>query len=335
MKETENILANSLYLGIDIGGTHTVFAIVGPKGKILCRGGIRTTDYPVLFDFAKALRKSVEALAREAGINITCIGGIGVGAPCVNALTGVAEGAVDLPWPSPVPLAETLQNVFGIPVGAANDANAAAMGEMYYGACMDYDDFIMITLGTGVGSAIVADGNMILGKRALAGELGHSIVRYDSDRMCSCGRRGCLEMYCSARGVVLTARKMLEATKEDSSLRSIPSDTLSAKDICLAASAGDKIAMDTMRFTGEILGEACANFTAFSSPEAFVFFGGVARAFPYFKDAMIESYRRNLLWVYRDQVKFLQSDLPFDDAALLGAAAVGRRAALKTFCPTC
>ena len=330
MKETEITLPDSLSLGIDIGGTHAVFAIVGPKGKIYCRGSLRTRDYPLFPNFVYALKDAVEAIARKSGIELSAIAGIGVGAPCVNSITGIVEGAVDLPWPSPVPLAEALQKAFGVPVGAANDANAAAMGEMYYGSCMDYDDFIMLTLGTGVGSAIVADGNMILGKRALAGELGHTIVRPGSDRMCSCGRRGCLEMYCSARGVVLTARRLLDSGTDESLLRAIPPDELSSKDISLAAAAGDSVALATMRITGEVLGEACANFTAFSSPEAFVFFGGVARAFPYFKDAMLESYRRNLLWVYRDQVKFLQSDLPADDAALLGAAAVGRRAALKT-----
>ncbi|MDE6559624.1 MAG: ROK family protein [Muribaculaceae bacterium] len=316
-KYTDGVLA----LGIDIGGTNVAFGAVDAEGRILCRGKISTADYATFPEFIAALHDAVAAACEAADIPLSAIGRIGVGAPCMNWETGNIEGAVNLPWPSPLKLTDELERLFGIPAAGENDANAAALGEMYYGAGRGKDNSIMIPLGTGVGGAIICDGRLLHGKRGLAGELGHIPYRRGADaRLCSCGRKGCLDAYVSARGVVETARQLLAGSDRPSTLRRL--ENLDARAICEEAAAGDEIARDTFRLSGEILGEACADFTAFSSPEAFIFFGGVAGAFRHFKDAMTETFNKNLLWIYNDQVEFLQSQLPATDAAILGAAAV-------------
>lgn len=310
-------------LGIDIGGTNTVFGVVNSDGDIVVRGKISTTGHNSFPDYLTHLKDSVKKEAEIKGIDFSEIKAIGVGAPCLNPETGVIEGAVDLPWRSPIPLTYELRSIFGVPAAGENDANAAALGEMYYGSAKGLNNFIMITLGTGVGSAIICDGRLLHGKRGLAGELGHTIIRRDENaRMCNCGRRGCLETYVSARGLIETAKELLATSDEPSSLRNV--HELNSKIIGEAAVNGDSISLQALNKTGEILGEACADFTAFSSPEAFIFFGGVAGSFTEFKDAMIESYRKNLLWVYDGNVKFMKSSLNQDDAAILGAAAVGK-----------
>lgn len=315
---------DALTLGIDIGGTNTVFGVVDSDGRILAKGSLPTAGDATFKDFVGRIHKTVEETLAKGGIPSEKVASIGVGAPCLNTETGVIEGAVDLPWPSPLPLTDTLTEFFGVPAGGDNDANAAALGEMYYGVARGLDNFIMLTLGTGVGSAIVCDGNLLHGARGLAGELGHTIIRRDpSARACACGRKGCLEMYATARGVVATAREVMETTDLPSALRDLAE--LDAKAIGEAAARGDEVALETFRRTGEILGEACADFTAFSSPKAIIFFGGVAKSYPHFEEAMLKAYEENLLWVYKGQVTFLRSTLPEADAALLGAAAVGRR----------
>lgn len=317
-----NSTDKSLTLGIDIGGTNTVYGIVNGNGDILVRGKIPTTGHENFTSFLHILRKDVEKKLTDKNISLDSLRAIGVGAPCLNPDKGIIEGAVDLPWPSPIPLTQKLTEIFGIPSSGENDANAAALGEMIFGAGKNIQNFIMLTLGTGVGSAIIADGKMLHGKRGLAGELGHTIIRRGEDaRDCTCGRKGCLETYVSARGIVTTAQELIKKTDIPSNLRNLPE--IDAKVIGEAAAANDPLAIETMRITGKILGEACAEFTAFSSPEAFIFFGGVAKAFPYFFPSMKESFDSNLLWVYKDQVKFLTSSLPESDAAILGAAAVG------------
>lgn len=312
-----------LTLSIDIGGTNTAFGIIDADGNILCRGTHPTTGHASFKDYIKTMRQSVEVVLNEAGIDYNRLAAIGVGAPCLNCETGVIEGAVNLPWPSPLPLTQELTETFALPAVGDNDANAAALGEMCFGAVKGLDNFIMITLGTGVGSAIICDGHLLRGHRGLAGELGHTIIRRGSEgRKCNCGRSGCLDTYVSAGGVVRTARELLDDNSRHSSLRSV--ETLDAKSVGEAAAAGDELAQDVFRFTGEILGEACADFAAISSPKAFVFFGGVANAFPLFEQSLRESYRKNLLWVYDSQVEFVKSTLPLADAALLGAAASAR-----------
>lgn len=310
-------------LGIDIGGTNTIFGVVSPDGDILVRGSIPTSSYSTFPVYIQTLHKAVKTAAAEGGLNYDSIGAIGVGAPCLNSETGVIEGAVNLPWPSPLPLTALLSEVFGIPAKGENDANVAALGEMCYGAAKGCGNFIMLTLGTGVGSAIVCDGKLLHGKRGLAGEMGHiRVIHGENARLCNCGRRGCLDAYASARGLVKTAEELIATTDLPSVLRDYSG--FKAKDIGEAAAGGDLLAVEALNITGRILGEACADFTAFSSPEAFFFFGGVANAFPLFEQEMRKTYKKNLLWVYEDQADFFHSTLPEADAALLGTAAVGR-----------
>ncbi len=311
-------------LGIDIGGTNTTYALVDNEGTIRLRGSIPTPGHPTFEDFISALHRAVNDDLASRGLSPDTIAAIGAGAPAVNPASGEIEGAVDLPWPSPLPLAAELSRQFGVPAAVENDANAAALGEMYYGAARGLTDFIMITLGTGVGSGVVCDSHLLHGRHGLAGELGHVIVRPEDGRPCSCGRNGCLEMYASARGVVATARELIANRFPNSRLASIAE--LTPRDIYQGAMAGDPAAIETWRETGKILGEACAQFAAFSSPQAFIFFGGVARAFPLFKDAMMEAFRRNLLCIYHrsPEIRFIPSSLSDTDTALLGAAATGR-----------
>lgn len=308
-------------LGIDIGGTNTCFGIVSPEGEIILRGSLPTCGHYDFQAFADALHKEVTDSLHAAGLSASDLGALGVGAPCVDYRSGEIVGAVDLPWPSPTPLAAVMQATFGLPAHAENDANAAALGELAFGAARGLSDVLVITLGTGVGSAIICDGRLLHGYRGLAGELGHTIAERDSDRLCSCGRMGCLETYASARGVVCTAASMLALSAEESSLRRLTQMT--AGDVGRAADNGDPIALRAFAETGKVLGSACAEFAAFCSPQAVIFFGGVARSFHHFEGAMRREYEKNLLWIYREnEVRFLPSTLPEADAAILGAAAV-------------
>ncbi len=310
-----------LVLGIDIGGTNTAFGVVDSEGRIFCRGGIPTCGEMGFPEYVDSLRVAVEECVNRAGIDFGEIRAIGVGAPCVNWETGMIEGAVDLPWPSPLPLTEELTRAFGVPAYADNDANAAAIGEMHFGAGKGLDNFIMITLGTGVGSAIICDGRLLHGTRGLAGELGHiPIVHGDDARLCNCGLKGCLDTYASARGIVATAKELLARTEVESKLRSL--SDFDTKVIGDAAAEGDPLALETFRLTGELLGRACADFTAFSSPSAFIFFGGITGSFPFFEPAMRQTFNKNVLWIYKDQVSFHRSLLPHSDSAILGAAAL-------------
>lgn len=313
----------ALMLGIDMGGTNAAFGVVDGDGNVLCRGNLSVAGHESLHDFVVALRRETESVMRASGIEPDSLTAIGVGAPCMNHESGVIEGAVNLPWPSPLRLVEELENVFGVPAAGENDANAAALGEMYFGAGKGTDNFIMITLGTGVGGAVVCDGRLLHGKRGLAAELGHIPVRRGPEaRVCSCGRRGCLDAYVSARGIVATARELLSESGAASLLRD--AGDFDARAVGEAAGAGDAVALETFRRAGELIGEACADFTAFSSPEAFIFFGGVAGSYPYFENAMLEAFRHNLLWVYDNQVRFLRAALPAADAAVLGAVGAAR-----------
>ncbi len=317
---TENNVRR-LAVGIDIGGTNSAFGVVDGEGRILCRGSMPTPSDLTFSEFIDSLRDAVAGAATEAGIDFSDIKAIGVGAPCVNWQTGTIEGAVNLPWPSPLPLTDEIERAFGIQAFAENDANAAAIGEMHFGAGKGLDNFIMITLGTGVGGAVICDGRLLHGTRGLAGELGHIPVVHSPDaRLCSCGRKGCLDAYASARGIVATAKELLESAADESKLRS--QEDFDTKAIGQAAAEGDKLALETFRLTGEILGRACADFTAFSSPEAFIFFGGITGSFNLFEKPMREAFEKNLLWIYDGQVDFRKSLLQQSDAAILGAAAL-------------
>lgn len=300
-------------LGIDMGGTHTVFGIVTPEGDVVSRGHIDTKGYDSAEKWADALYQAVSTAADKIGVNKFV--GIGVGAPCANMYTGAIEAATDLPWPSPIPLKQILTQRFNTEVTITNDANAAAAGEMMYGAAKGLRNFIMLTLGTGVGSGIVCDGYLLSGSRGFAGELGHVIIDHESSRLCGCGRKGCLQCYCSAKGVMTTWRE-LSGTPDDEQ------PELTPLEIYNAALQGDTIAIETFRNTGEVLGRACADFAAFTDPEAIILFGGVANALPLMQDAFESAFRQNSLHLYRDRVRLLRSILPGADAAILGAAAL-------------
>lgn len=308
-------------LGIDIGGTNTEFAIVNRRGDIVDRGTIPTTGHKDIYDYIANLKEAITALMKSNHVEDS-IKGIGVGVPCANQYTGWIEAATDLPWPSPIPLAGLLEQAFSLPAAITNDANAAAAGEMTYGKARGLKNFIMITLGTGVGSGIVCDGHLLSGSRGFAGELGHVVVKEDSDRECGCGRRGCLQTYCSAKGVKRTAQEMLAESDEPSTLRSLSDDELTPRAISEAALKGDVIANRIYEFTGKVLGEACANFAAFTDPEAIMLFGGVSKAGELISEPMREALEKNVLHLYRDRIEILFSSLNDAEAALLGASAM-------------
>ncbi|MBQ7212136.1 MAG: ROK family protein [Muribaculaceae bacterium] len=308
-------------IGVDMGGTNTVFGIVDAEGKILASDSIKTA-VPVLEDYIEQFYNAVTKLIKEAGVEGQ-IQGIGIGAPNANYFTGAIEAGVNLPWPTPIPLAKIIEEKFKLPVAITNDANAAAMGEMTYGVARGMKDFIMITLGTGVGSGIVIDGKVVYGHDGFAGELGHVLVRRENGRMCGCGRCGCLEAYCSATGVARTAREYLVSSTEPSILREMPSEKITSKDVYDAAVKGDKIAKDVFDFTGTMLGEALADFTVFSSPSAFVLFGGLTKAGELLLKPLREAMDRNMIKMFRGKVQILLSELKESDAAVLGASALG------------
>ena len=307
-------------VGIDIGGTNTVFGIVDARGNILATGSIKTQKHLQFEKYLEELSTELSKLINENG-GIESIRGMGVGAPNANFYSGNIEEAPNLPWKGIIPFAKILSEKFGVPVALTNDANAAAIGEMTYGAARGMKDFIMITLGTGVGSGIVANGQLIYGHDGFAGELGHTIIRRGG-RPCACGLTGCLETYASATGVVRTAREFLENRKEDSLLRKLPLDQITSKDVSEAAAQGDQIAKDVYVFTGQILGEAFADFIKFSTPEAIVLFGGLAKAGDLLLIPLKKAMEENLLPIFRNRMKILFSEMKDSDAAVLGASAL-------------
>lgn len=313
-------------VGIDIGGTNTVYGIVDKEGKVLAKSSIKTKGYKDFEDYLDHLHAGLDSLIKENGYEGK-IAGIGIGAPGANYNTGEIVNAANLNWGTHVPLAEKVSEKFGgIPVAVTNDANAATMGEMMYGAAKGMKDFMMITLGTGVGSGIVANGKLIIGHDGLAGELGHVIVERKDGRQCGCGRKGCLETYCSSTGVVRTAREFLKG-EEYSKLRELDAEKITSKDVYDAAMEGDKMANDIFEYTGRMLGEALADFTAFSSPEAFVLFGGLMKSGHLLLDPIKRAFDESLLFIYDDKPKILMSQLNEDDGAVLGASALGWEAA--------
>lgn len=305
-------------LGIDIGGTNTVFGIVNRRGEILRQEKMQTTGYDTVAEYIEALSGRLRPLI--SGPEVERIVGIGVGAPNGNFYTGEILNAVNLPWQGSIPLARLLQEATGLKTTITNDANAAALGEMSYGAAKGMKDFVMITLGTGLGSGIVANGQLIYGHDGFAGELGHVIAVRDG-RRCNCGRSGCLETYASATGVVKTARELLAESKEPSVLRD-SSVALTSKSIAEAAETGDGLALQVFEYTARILGQTLADVVATTSPEAFIFFGGLSRAGKLLLDPVRLNLENNLLGIYKNKVAILGSLLPDSDAALLGASAL-------------
>lgn len=310
-----------LAIGIDIGGTGTKFGIVDREGNVLFSSEMSTRGFDTIEAFIAELHKKVQPLIDNIG-GTGRIRGIGVGAPNGNFYTGTIEYAPNLPWKGIIPLAKLIQDEFKLPVVITNDANAAALGEMKYGAAKDMNDFIMITLGTGVGSGIVANGNLIYGHDGFAGELGHVIVIPDGRYHEGTGKKGSLESYASATGVRNTAIELLENSDTPSLLRAIPKEELDSKKVYEAAMAGDQLAKDIFDFTGKILGLALANFVMFSSPSAIVLFGGLTKAGDLILKPTREHMEANLIQVFQNKVKILVSHLKESDAAILGASAL-------------
>jgi glucokinase len=310
-------------VGIDVGGQTSKLGVVDARGDVLAQTVIRSDTYGADADaFLGALAEAVKGVIKEAGKEGE-IRGVGVGAPNGNYYTGEVAFAPNLAWAADkaVKFSATLsKKLGGLPVSLTNDANAAAVGEMTYGAARGMKNFIMITLGTGVGSGIVIDGKVVYGHDGFAGELGHTTVVANNGRLCGCGRTGCLEAYCSAIGVARTAREWLDMSDEPSLLRKV--QNITSKDVYEAAKAGDALALRIFDYTGTLLGRKFADFIAFSAPEAIVLFGGLARSKEFLYEPMMKAMNDNVLNIWKDKVKIVFSQLKESDAAILGASAL-------------
>jgi glucokinase len=315
-------LSNELAVGIDIGGTNTKYGIVNHRGEILEQGELRTDAYPKVEQFVDALYKAVSPIVKKNGGD-NSIKGIGVGAPNGNPFSGTIEYAPNLKWKGVIPLCDLVTAKFKLPSVINNDAKSAAIGEMTYGAARGMKHFIMITLGTGVGSGIVINGHVVYGHDGFAGELGHTTIRPGGRKHYGTGMHGTLETYASATGICITANEMLaEDIGTASLMRKYRREEITAKIIAEAADQGDKIAQEVFRFTGQILGEALANFVMFSSPEAIILFGGVIKAGDLILTPTKEHMEKNLLPIFQNKVKLVFSELKEADAAILGASAL-------------
>jgi glucokinase len=313
-------------IGLDLGGTNAVFGIVDQRGEIKATTAIKTQQYDTAEAFIEASVNALLPIIEQVG-GIEKIRSMGVGAPNGNYYKGTIEIAPNIKWAHDciVPLGKMFsEKLNGIPVAVTNDANAAAIGEMVYGVARGMKNFIVITLGTGVGSGIVVNGQLVYGSDGFAGELGHvTMVRGEEGRMCGCGRKGCLETYCSATGVARTARELLDKTSRPSLLRDIKPNDITSLDVSIAASKGDELAKEIYEFTGKMLGEACADFATFCSPEAFIFFGGMTKAGELIMDPIRRAYDAHVMPVFKGKAQFLVSGLDGASAAVLGASAIG------------
>ncbi len=310
-------------IGLDLGGTNSVFGIVDSRGDIKATTAIKTQGYETAEAYVEAAVEALQIIIDQVG-GIDKIKAMGIGAPNANYYKGTIEHAANIVWAKGiVPLADMFRQKLGVPVAMTNDANAAAIGEMTYGVARGMKNFIVITLGTGVGSGIVVNGQLVYGHDGFAGELGHVTMIRKGGRTCGCGRTGCLEAYCSATGVARTAREMLEKTEQPSLLRDLNPEEITSLDVSIAAEKGDELANEIFRFTGKMLGEACADFAAFSSPEAFIFFGGLVKAGELIMKPIREAYDAHVMPVFRGKAQFLISGLDGSSAAVLGASAIG------------
>ena len=308
-------------IGIDIGGTNTVFGIVDKKGNCIIKNSISTDAYDDVKLYVKDLCISIKETIKLTDEDFE-IKGIGLGAPNGNYYKGTIEFAPNLKFKGIIPLVDMIKNQLEYPVIIlTNDANAAAIGEMIYGGAKDMKNFIMITLGTGVGSGIIVNGELVYGHDGFAGEIGHTIVD-PNGRMCGCGRKGCLETYASAPGIKRTVFELLANSNEPSELRAVSFNDLSGKMIDNAALNGDKIALESFEFTGKILGLKLADAIAHTSPEAIFLFGGLAQAGDLIFKPTLYYMEKNLLNIFKNKVKLLPSQLEGSDAAILGASAL-------------
>lgn len=313
---------SSYAIGIDIGGTNTKFGIVDRNGKILEQSRMLTNEYEDVEEFINDLATNLKPLIEKAGGHANCAG-IGIGAPNGNYYSGTIEYAANLKWRGIIPFTKMVTDKTGLPAKLTNDANAAAMGEMRYGCAKDMKHFIVITLGTGVGSGIVIDGRIVLGHDGFAGELGHTIIRPGGRLHKGTGIKGCLEAYASATGVRETALELLTAYPEkDSLLRDYSINELTSQSVYECAMKGDAIANEIFESTGQILGEALANFVMFSSPEAIILFGGLTKAGDLIMNPTRQAMEENLIQIFKNKVKLMYSELQEADAAILGASAL-------------
>lgn len=303
--------------GVDIGGTNTIFGLVDTKGKVLSENRIYTKDYSETGRFIEALSGAINNLVKKDHELI----GIGIGAPNANYYKGTIELAPNLPWKGVVPLAELMRKKNNVPVVVTNDANAAAVGEMMFGGAAKMKNFIVLTLGTGLGSGIVVNGEVVYGHTAFAGELGHTTV-VPGGRECGCGRQGCLETYASASGLVRSVLQILSDTKLESSLRDMPPSSLTSKIIATAAAAKDPVALEAMDYTAEMLAFGIINSVVFSSPEAIFLFGGLAKSGDILFKPVREYVDMNIMPIFKGTVKILPSGIPENNAAVMGAAAL-------------
>ncbi|MFM2291175.1 MAG: hypothetical protein RIS29_988 [Bacteroidota bacterium] len=309
-------------IGMDMGGTNTVFGVVDARGNVISKSAIKTGTHTDVNLYIQDLYDEMIKLIDAAG-GVEKFKGIGIGAPNGNYYTGNIEFAPNLPWKGVVPFAKLMSEKFGIPAALTNDANAAAYGEMTYGAARGMKNFIMITLGTGVGSGIVIDGKIVYGHDGFAGELGHVTAIRENGRLCGCGKHGCLETYASATGVARSAREIIGSSTKESLLRNIPVDSITSKDVFDAAIEGDEVAKEIFNYTGKILGECLADFVAFSAPEAIVLFGGLTKAGDLILNPIRENMDKNVLPLWKGKIKLLFSELKEADAAVLGASSLG------------
>ncbi len=307
-------------IGIDIGGTNTDIGLVSSEGRCVARKNLPTAKYYDADLYVADICKKIREMMAEQ--HVDAIDGIGIAAPMGNYYTGCIDNATNLNFRGVTDLNALVHKYMDVPVTVSNDANAAAYGELVYGGAKGMKSFITFTLGTGVGSGIVIDGKLLHGKTGNAGELGH-VIMIPGGRLCGCGRKGCLETYVSATGIRRTALEMLEQHPDyDGPLSKIPKEELTSKDVGDAANAGDPLAIKIFELTGEGLGVAMANAVAFSSPEAIFLMGGPVKAGEVLMRPVRESFKKHLCFVYENSVEIRVSELPGNEAAILGAAAL-------------
>jgi len=306
-------MKDNCYIGVDIGGTNTKYGLVNKKGEIIFSGSFNTKLYKNPKDLASDIYTEYINKSNEQHIKAS---GIGIGAPNGNFYSGCIEFAPNLNWGENIPIANIFGEIFQLPAMLTNDANAAAIGEKFFGAAKEMKDFVVLTIGTGLGSGIFVNGNIIHGKNSYAGELGHTTIA-ESNRKCSCGRIGCLETYVSSRGILQTYKE-----KCASNDREIVPNEMTTKEIYNLALRGDEIAIETYKTTGEVLGRSLANLILILDPEAIFLFGGIANAYPILIPTITEVINNNVLSLFKDKVKILPSALINKNAAILGSTAL-------------
>ncbi|MGM0531146.1 MAG: ROK family protein [Bacteroidota bacterium] len=311
---------SEIAIGIDIGGTNSRFGVVTDSGEVLQEDRFPTKDYPKAEEFVEALSDKIKKVLAE--FDDYTFKGIGVGAPNGNYFSGTIEQAPNLAWKGIVPLVDLFRKYFNVPVILTNDANAAAIGEMMFGGAKNMKDFILITLGTGLGSGIVVNGDVVYGHDGFAGEMGHIYVYPDSGRMCGCGRRGCLETYASAQGIKRTMFELLASETEESELRDFSYSQMTSEHIYEAAKKGDTLAQQAFEITGEYLGKKLADAVAFTTPEAIFLYGGLSKSGEMILNPTRKYFDKHVLKVYKGKTSILFSDLKEKHGAILGAAAL-------------